>query len=69
MTQGTEQIAHSLINQFEAKITNKIKFVGVLSFITSYKTSQLRLCQVRISRLEQSNFSTFKEINNPWNDK
>lgn len=42
MTQGTEQIAHSLINQFEAKITNKIKFEGVLSFITSYKTSQLR---------------------------
>lgn len=43
MTQGTEQIAHSRINQFEAKTTNKIKFVGVLSFITSYKTSQLRL--------------------------
>ena len=42
MTQGTEQIAHSLINQFEAKLTNKIKFEGVLSFITSYKTSHLR---------------------------
>lgn len=41
MTQGTKQIAYSLTNQFEAKITNKIKFEGVLSFITSYRTPQL----------------------------
>lgn len=41
MTQGTKQIAYSLTNQFEAKITSKIKFEGVLSFITSYRTPQL----------------------------
>lgn len=41
MTQGTKQIAYSLTNQFEAKITSEIKFEGVPSFITSYRTPRL----------------------------
>lgn len=39
MTQGTKQIVYSLTNQFEAKITNKIKFEGVLLLVSSYVTS------------------------------
>ena len=41
MTHGTKQIAYSLTNQFEAKITSEMKSEGVLSFIRSYRTSQL----------------------------